>query len=232
MRNVLVRVIVPTAAESRDRIIKATNSQTAIPPASLRATDRIHRDIEQYLKTFTLYYDRRKNYYKNEGKLIEGIISIPQMAQAIMAIVLQRPDTARARPSSLIKKDDEYQRLFNASYPIEAYRTCAVIKKRVESYLIAHMDNLTSADRNNIRFYVAMVVPINALKKAKPSIEDIASFAGAAIKDEILESSYQCVKKHYYTLGASDQTAKGPNLLECIKKEIVKQYLVSEASVQ
>jgi hypothetical protein len=36
-RNILVRAIVPNAPESRDRIIKATNSQTAIPPASLRA---------------------------------------------------------------------------------------------------------------------------------------------------------------------------------------------------
>lgn len=48
-RNMLVRVIVPTKAESRDRVIKATNSQTNIPPASLRATDKIHRDIEEYL---------------------------------------------------------------------------------------------------------------------------------------------------------------------------------------
>lgn len=103
-RNLLVRVIVPNAIESRDHIIKATNSQTAIPPASLRATDRIHRDIEEYLKPFGLYYDRRKNYYKNEGKSINRIVGIPQMAQAIMAIVLQKPDTARARPSSLMKK--------------------------------------------------------------------------------------------------------------------------------
>ncbi len=35
-RNLLVRIIVPTQGESRDRIIRATNSQTAIPPASLR----------------------------------------------------------------------------------------------------------------------------------------------------------------------------------------------------
>lgn len=123
-RNVLVRVIVPNAAESRDRIIRATNSQTAIPPASLRATDRIHRDIEQYLKPFGLYYDRRKNFYKNEGKPINRIISIPQMAQAIMAILLQRPDTARARPSSLIRRDEEYQRLFSTTHPIEVYRAC------------------------------------------------------------------------------------------------------------
>ncbi len=44
-RRILVRVIVPSAPESRDKIIKATNSQTAVQQASLRATDKIHRDI-------------------------------------------------------------------------------------------------------------------------------------------------------------------------------------------
>lgn len=63
-RNLLVRVIVPPAVESRDRIIKATNSQTQIPVASLRATERIHRDIEEYLRSHALYYDRRKNFIR------------------------------------------------------------------------------------------------------------------------------------------------------------------------
>ena len=60
--------MVPTEDESRDRIIKATNSQTVVPPSSLRATQRIHRDIEEYLQQKGLFYDRRKNHYKNEGK--------------------------------------------------------------------------------------------------------------------------------------------------------------------
>ena len=48
-REVMVRIIVPGKVESSDRIIKATNSQTSIPQASLRATDKVHRDIEEYL---------------------------------------------------------------------------------------------------------------------------------------------------------------------------------------
>ena len=122
-RNVLVRVIVPSHADSRDRIIKATNSQTAVPPASLRATGKIHRDIEEYLYPRGLYYDRRKNFYKNEGKPRDRIIGIPQLAQATMAIVLARPDNARARPSSLLKRDDDYEQVYNLAYPIALYCT-------------------------------------------------------------------------------------------------------------
>ena len=54
-RNILIRVIVPETEETRDKIIRATNSQTAIPKSSLRATDSIHRQIEDYLKPRGLY---------------------------------------------------------------------------------------------------------------------------------------------------------------------------------
>jgi AIPR protein len=84
-------VIVPEDPTSRDRVIKATNSQTSIPPASLRATDKIHRDIEEYLKPMGLYYDRRKNFYKNEGLQVDKIVGMPYLAQAVMAIALRRP---------------------------------------------------------------------------------------------------------------------------------------------
>lgn len=70
-RNVQVKIVVPGVPQSRDRIIKATNSQTNIPSASLRATEKIHRDIEEYLRPYQIFYDRRKNYYKmKESRLI------------------------------------------------------------------------------------------------------------------------------------------------------------------
>jgi hypothetical protein len=59
-RNVLVRVIVTKDTEIADRVIRATNSQIYIPPSQLKATEKIHRDIEDFMKKYDLYYDRRK----------------------------------------------------------------------------------------------------------------------------------------------------------------------------
>jgi len=223
-RNVLVRVIVPNAAESRDRIIKATNSQTAIPPASLRATDRIHRDIEQYLKPFGLYYDRRKNFYKNEGKPINRIISIPQMAQAVMAIILQRPDTARARPSSLIKRDEEYQKLFDSQYPIALYRASGQILKQTETYLAEHAETPSAADKNNMKFYIAMAACQEALRNPNPSAAEVASLAGSTFSSSVLDSAYQVVKAKYQALGATDQAAKGSDLVAAVKRVLGEKF--------
>jgi hypothetical protein len=134
-RSILVRVIIPQSPTSYQRIVRATNSQTNVPPASLRATDPIHRDIEDFLKAKGFYYERRKNYYKNEGRPRDEIISIPYLAQATMAILLGRADDARARPSTLIKSDQDYQTVFNPQYPMPAYFACVTLMKRVEPFL-------------------------------------------------------------------------------------------------
>lgn len=75
-RNILVRVIVPESEESRNKIIFATNNQTNIPKSTLRVTDPIHLEIELYFKNKGLYYDRRKNFYRNEGKKPSDIVGV------------------------------------------------------------------------------------------------------------------------------------------------------------
>jgi len=102
-RTVLVRVIETSDQRTQDRIIKATNSQNKMQPASLRMTDQIHRDIEQVFKSEGLFYDRRKGFYKDQGQPIKTIVSVNSVAQGIISIILQRPDDARARPGIISK---------------------------------------------------------------------------------------------------------------------------------
>ena len=221
-RNVLVRVIVPSHADSRDRIIKATNSQTAVPPASLRATGKIHRDIEEYLYPRGLYYDRRKNFYKNEGKPRDRIIGIPQLAQATMAIVLARPDNARARPSSLLKRDDDYEQVYNLTYPIALYHLTAETIKRVEAYLRSGAAGLESKDRNNLRFYVAMYVVYRLSGKWRPSAAEIAGLDPEQVTDDRIRDALEAVKTLYEKLGGTDRVAKGTELLKEVRQLISK----------
>ena len=218
-RKILVRVIVPTEDESRDRIIKATNSQTAVQLSSLRATDKIHRDIEEYLRPKGLFYDRRKNYYKNEGKPRDKIIGIPFLAQAVMAIVLQRPDTARARPSTLLKKDEDYSQVFNSSYPIGLYYVCAEVMRRVEQILKVPHLNVAAKDRNNLRFYVAMHVVGSSSKMPKGPVE-IGNFNIEEVNEVAIQNSLRIIKPKYCDLGGNDQVSKGSALLDAILSHV------------
>ncbi|MEG4212452.1 AIPR family protein [Microcoleus sp. S13_B4] len=174
-RAILVKIIVANKLEARDRIIKATNFQTPVPAASLRATEPIQRDIEDYFLNKDWFYDRRKNYYKNIGKSSERIISIPYLAQSVTSIVHLDPHIARAQPTSIIKGDANYSRVFNSSIPMEVYLFCAKLMKNIELYIrttdfsVLTQNNTSSLLRpGTIRlliFHVAMLFTIKLLNK-------------------------------------------------------------------
>jgi hypothetical protein len=215
-RAVLVRVICEEDEEARDRIIRATNSQTSIPPASLRSSDEIHRNIEDFLKANGYFYDRKKNYYKNQGMPVAKIISIPYMAQTMMAVTLLKPDSARARPSTLINSDIDYKKIFSIDMPIDVYLKVIQIMKAVENYLKPEKcgRQLERKTVTNIKYYVAMMVSMK-LVEAKENLSDkLANISAISISDEVLEEALDVVLEKYSDLGASDQVAKGSVLVE------------------
>jgi hypothetical protein len=191
-RSVLVRIICEENEEARDRIIRATNSQTSIPPASLRSSDEIHRNIEDFLKANGYYYDRKKNYYKNQGMPIASIISIPYMAQAMMAVILLKPDSARARPSTLINSDIDYRKIFSLDMPIDVYLKVIHMMKAVENYLKPEKcgQQLERKTVTNIKFYVAMVVTMQLVGSRENLVEQFANMPSVNIPDDIFDSAF------------------------------------------
>ena len=210
--SVLVRVLVPKEEASRDRIIKATNSQTSIPRASLRATDKIHRDIEDFLRPRGFYYDRRKNYYKNQGKPVKKVVSIPYIAQAVLACGLSNPANARARPTSLLKNDETYKEIFNEAYPLDLYFKCASLVRRVEDVLRSDVCIIDREHWNNIRFYVAMLLALRLTGLPVPTVKSVANIDLRRATDTLILECICAVWKHYSALRATDQIAKGTQL--------------------
>ena len=131
-RSMLVKIIKVTDETMSDKIIKCTNSQTAVRPADFRATDTYQRDIENNFWVNGLYYNRRKNYYKNQGKPRAKIYSIANTAQYVEAILFASPSSARNNPTSLLKKDANYNRIFNKNNDINIYRQCCMIYSNVK----------------------------------------------------------------------------------------------------
>ncbi|NYT60535.1 AIPR family protein [Alcaligenaceae bacterium] len=214
-RAVLVRVICEKDEKARDRIIRATNSQTSIPPASLRSSDDIHRNIEDFLKSNGFYYDRKKNFYKNQGMPLAKIISISYMAQSMMAITLLKPDSARARPSTLINSDVEYKKIFSLDKPIDIYLKVVQIMKKVEYFLKPENCDVQIERKTvtNIKFYVAMVVSIRLVGDKKNIEEKLSQLPNIELSNELLKESLEVVLKEFNELGGTDQVAKGSVLL-------------------
>lgn len=214
-RAVLVRVICEEDEEARDRIIRATNSQTSIPPASLRSSDDIHRNIEDFLKSNGYYYDRKKNFYKNQGMPVSKIISISYMAQAMMAIMMLKPDSARARPSTLINSDVEYKKIFSLDKPIDIYLKAIQIMKATETYLKPENCEIQLERKTitNIKFYVAMIASIKLAGSSQEIEKKLSELPNVEVSNEILSDSLQMVLEKFNELGATDQVAKGSALV-------------------
>lgn len=219
-RNVLLRVIKVQDEKSRLNVIKATNSQTNIPPASLRATDPIHRDIEDYLFSKGYYYDRRKNYHKNQGKPINKIISIPYLAQIITGLYNQKPDYARARPSTLIKNNTDYQNIFKDNLPLDMYHKGILIQKKVESEL-KNFDSpkLSRPQIGDIKFHISMYVTCLLAQKIKPTAEEIGKIDISIMTDEMVKKAIENTFIVYDAMGGTNSVAKGNEFV----KEVLEQ---------
>lgn len=222
-RKVLIRIIVPNNEASRDNIILATNSQTAIPKAILRGTDSIHREIESYMKTKNLFYDRRKNFYKNEGKPKDKIVSIPFLAQCLISIVLKKPNYARARPSTLLSDEDTYHHLYLNNKNLDSYYTAALIGKKVKN-LISGLGIYSISEQSDISFYVMYVCTAKVAGLVDITPEKLSVIQVEKFTEERIKGCAEYVYEKYQTLGGNNRVAKGTNLIDTIlQDEFIKK---------
>ncbi|MGW5582458.1 AIPR family protein [Streptomyces sp. NPDC003857] len=157
-RMLLVRIIVTDDAATRDMVIRATNRQTAITDASLRATDEVQRNIEDYFLTQGWYYDRRKGYYKNDGKDPAKIVSIQFVGASITSMGLARPDKSRGKPSSLLKNDEDYRLVFDSSIDLQIYLWAARLQRQVDNFILSDAAEANVSQKSNLKFHLSMLI--------------------------------------------------------------------------
>jgi hypothetical protein len=223
VRTILVRVIETADSAVFDAVVRATNSQNKMPASSLRATDPIHGQIEELFKRFDLYYDRRKGVHRDAGRQVSKIIAVTEVLQAVVAIMLQRPDDARARPGAYLSKDEKYKQVFGAdSHSLVIYVRCTKLMRRVDSYM-ARKPELTKGDRRNIRYYVAAMLACNETGAIPPDPTKVAAIETDRISEDALERAFITVWLKFQKLGPTDKIAKGPELLKKLTTDLKRK---------
>lgn len=224
-RRLMVRVIKTSDEATRDDIIRATNSQNKMPEEALRATDRIHGQIETLFKHYHLYYDRRPGQHKDEGKPIVRIVSVRALLQAMVAIVLQRPDDARARPGNYIKEDAKYVSVFgDDQFDLALYFKAFSIVRAVEEFLSGNTLVPEYGDQRNVKFYVAMCLAcvLTEHPNSPPGIllkVDVSNIAGG-----LVEKCCKWVLEIYQKNGGDDSAAKGTGMLRDLRRRLKRRY--------
>jgi hypothetical protein len=232
-RRILVRVLQSSDEAVRDNVIRATNSQNKMPAEALRATDRIHGQIEALFHQYDLYYDRRKGEYKDEGKPIAKIVAVIELLQAMLAVVLRRPDDARARPRDYIKEDEKYGQIFGEDeFDLTVYLKCVSLYRRVAAFLAGNGLNLDIGHQRNLKFYLAMYVAAAATKNAYVPPDKLLTIDITKLDNDLVADCYTRVWKQYQQLANKfasngdidyDSLAKGPHLLRALNTELKRR---------
>lgn len=214
-RSILLRIIVPDNEESRDQIIFATNNQTNIPKATLRVTDPIHLQIEMYFKSRGLFYDRRKNYYKNQGHKPAEIVGVSFLAQCLITIFLKKPDYARARPSTLLNDEKTYNELYEKNNDLEVFYRVALLGKKIQKNVRSGSD-YSSAEKSDILYYVLYAVIADVLGKRNITPADIKNLDMDYVTDTLIEDIRNRVYEIYKQHGGNGRVAKSAEFIQYI----------------
>jgi hypothetical protein len=190
--------------------------------ASRRATDPFQSRIEVFLKP-DFYYDRQRGRYKDQGMPVAQIVGMTELAQSVIAIVLQEPDGARARPGNYFTNDDDYVRVFNDQFDLRVFRVSIELVRRVDQFLSSKELDLRPKDKRNLMFYAAMHLASAVTGSASPNWHQIKDINVAKITIDQISISYQSVKRSYAALGGDDNAAKGVALVQRVKSSLKRK---------
>jgi len=190
-RTLLVKVIVSNDERIRDRVIRATNNQTAVETSALRGTDRIQQDIEEVLLTSDWYYERRTNYYRNEGRPDTRILSPLLMATASVALLMKNPAASSKLKEKRVRATGAYEAIFSDHYPLKAWPNAAALVRGAELAIgrFSRSDHLATW-----RGPLAFVAAVRLLGTFGYSLQQLADIKQSQVTDALLDESWALVR--------------------------------------
>ena len=209
-RNVLLKVIVSDDMNIRDNIIKSTNNQTGVELYALKATDKIQRDIEEIMLKNDLYYERRTNYYSNQGIEKEKIFSPLYLAYGYVTLIMKLPYRAVKLKSKFMNRPQQYQLVFSEDIPIQIWPVIAKILRKVDKVIEANRsklyDNISTHNllkymRNIVSFLAISIIfgkfNFSAKELIDINIEDLTEELIINVFEQVkkIEKEYRCMRK-------------------------------------
>lgn len=205
-RSVLVKVIVSNNSENRDDIIRATNNQTFVELSALHATDKIQRDIEEVLRLNDMYYERRTNFYKNQGVSVEEILTPLYLASGYVNLILKSPQHANNLKSKFMRDEYKYNKVFSESVDLKVWSKIAYILKKTDRFLESIRPNeksITEYFNKHRRQYLSFLTVSMIIKDFGFNVDDLVKFDESKFTKSELEKCWSML-----TQLSSDQNHK------------------------
>lgn len=205
-RSLLVKVIVSQEESIRDQVIRATNNQSTVEPAALHATDRIQRDIEEILLRHDWYYERRTNFFKNEGRPQARILSPTLVASGSVALLLKNPLRSSKLRQKHLRTEEAYQNVFSETFPIDAWPVVAALIRGAEFAIIRFRPSKRRASGKSIsawRGVLAYVAAVRLLGSFSYQLKDLALLDPSKISDDLMNECWAEIVKAVGPVGSA-----------------------------
>ncbi|MEV8100249.1 AIPR family protein [Kitasatospora sp. NPDC085879] len=190
-RSVLVKIVVaPGSGTARDRIIRATNSQTELPAGALRATEPVQKDIEESLiNAGGYYYERRAGYYRNLGFPLDQVVSMARLAREVTAFALREPHTALKHSEALLLEDTHYSKIFSPKHDLDLYRRCLDVHAALRRFLTDYAQDrpLLGETVENWLYPMACMSAHTLTRLRQPTARDLLNIDLAHLDTELME---------------------------------------------
>lgn len=196
-RLILVKIIVTNESLVRDAIIRATNNQTQVETSALHATDKIQRDIEEVLKLNDFYYERRTNFYKNQGIESEKVISPLYLSTGYITLILKNPKEATGLKSRFIVNDDKYNKVFDQNSNLEVWPQIVKFMKKIDKFLFSIKKTNSKSERfiKHNRQFLAFLVASKILNNFNFNVADFIKINLDKITDETCLECFELIEQ-------------------------------------
>ncbi|MFJ8390716.1 AIPR family protein [Streptomyces sp. NPDC094438] len=232
-RSLLVKIVVaPDSGTARDRIIRATNSQTQLPAGALRATESIQKDIEESLhQSGGYYYERRASYYRNLGFPLGRVVSMARLAREFTAFALREPHIALRHSDALLLDDQHYAQIFSTRHDLDIYRLCLDIHTRLRDFLTQYAEDrpLLGETLENWLYPLASMSAYTLTRLRQPSLRDLLNIDLDHLNEPLmtrmtgtLEQNFKTALRHSKA-GGVDRIARTPDFTTKLRQAVITQ---------
>jgi hypothetical protein len=167
--SIPLKIIATKDENTKNEIVKSTNSQTGLKPEQLDALNNFHKLLEEYYNSqrneerdVHLYYERRSNQYRNRDIPQTKIVNIPKQIKSVTSMFLDNPHGVSGHYGTVARKvKDE---IFKESDKLEPYFVSAFLYYRVESFFRKNRD---FKEFTRMKWHVLMTVKYMLVKNEK-----------------------------------------------------------------
>lgn len=232
-RSLLVKIVVaPESGTTRDRIIRATNSQTQLPAGALRATESIQKDIEESLTHGGgYYYERRASYYRNLGFPLDQVVSMARLAREYTAFALREPHTALRHSEALLLDDKHYGQIFSPRNDLDLYRLTLDVHTRLRRFLTKYAEDrpLLGETLENWLYPLASISAYTLTRLRQPAPRDLLNIDLDHLDPDLMERMTGLLDQNFKAAlrtnkaGGVDRIARSHEFTNRLRQSVITQ---------